>query len=288
MNSILHLPIALLLAGCILAASLPARAEVDIEFEPIAGGEAAVKDNVAKETANRKAKAEETAVEKTKVDQTKVKGAGPAGTSVPKTETEAAAVTADDRQKSGTRKTAATEPEAGETGTTGGHAGESEPGGAEAHGNEVKGRYVTVRVSHRDLLKDFNEEFYLGRRLGYLLRNKDIVTVEDEVLAKLDAVMEKVEVTLDMFPPNLHITVILLPSADDVSEIFKRKYGKKVNHIAYYSLSEDTIYVSVEDSRLEVIAHEMGHAIVDHYFTERPPYTIHELMAQFAEKHVAD
>lgn len=153
---------------------------------------------------------------------------------------------------------------------------------------QAQGRYVTLHYASRGLLKACNEELDLGRKLGRQIQKRNIVTAEDEVLAKLDTIMEKVEVVLDMFPANLRINVVLLESADDVSRVFAQKYGKRASHIAYYSLSEDTIYVSVENARLEVIAHEMAHAIVDHYFTERPPYNIHELMAQFAEKHIAD
>ncbi len=156
------------------------------------------------------------------------------------------------------------------------------------HAQQAQGKYVTLHYSSRELLKKCNEELDLGRKLGRHIQNRNIVTIEDEVLAKLDTIMEKAEVVLDMFPDNLRINVVLLASADDVSRVFAQKYGKSANHIAYYSLSEDTIYVSVENARLEVIAHEMAHAIVDHYFTERPPYNIHELMAQFAEKHITD
>lgn len=153
---------------------------------------------------------------------------------------------------------------------------------------EAKSRYVTLHYSSRELLHEFNDNVDLGHKLGYSLRKKNIVTVEDEVLAKLDAIMEKAEVVLDMFPNDLHVEVVLLPTADDVSQVFFRKYDKKAQHIAFYSLSEDTIYISVDNARLKVIAHEIGHAIVDHYFSDRPPYTIHELMAQFVEKHITD
>jgi hypothetical protein len=74
----------------------------------------------------------------------------------------------------------------------------------------------------------------------------------------------------------------------EASSMYLAKYGKEANHIAYYSLREDTIYISVDDTKLRVIGHEIGHAIVDHYFEVRPPYKIHELMAQFSEKHITD
>lgn len=153
---------------------------------------------------------------------------------------------------------------------------------------EAKSRYITLVYSSQQQLDDFNDNVDLGRKLGQFARKKNVVTVEDEVLAKLDTIMEKAESVLDMFPNDLAIKIVLLDSIDEVAQVYKQKYGKNVDHIAYYSLSEDTIYVSVDDARLHVIAHEMGHAIVDHYFDVRPPYNIHELMAQFTEKHITD
>lgn len=153
---------------------------------------------------------------------------------------------------------------------------------------QLQSRYVTLRYSNKQLLHDFNDALVLSRKLRYYLGKKNIVTVQDEVLAKLDVLIEKAEVVLDMFPPNLHITIVLLAERKDVGRMYKSKYGKKANHIAYYSLKEKTIYISVDDTKLRVIAHEIGHAIVDHYFKVRPPYNIHELMAQFTEKHISD
>lgn len=154
---------------------------------------------------------------------------------------------------------------------------------------EGTSRYVTLQYNGDvELLKDFNNEIVLTRKLRYYLNKKRTVTVEDEVLAKLDIIIEKAETLLDMFPPNLHITIVLLPTRKDVAAIYKQKYGKDVNHIAYYSLKEKTIYVSVDNASLRVITHEIGHALVDHYFDVRPPYTMHELMARFAEQHIDD
>lgn len=153
---------------------------------------------------------------------------------------------------------------------------------------EVKSRYATLRYPDKELLKEFNSSIRLNRKLKYYVSQKDIVTTEDEVLAKIDTLIEKAEIVLDMFPDNLHITIELLGTSRDVSRLYTKKYGKKANHIAFYSLSEDTIFISVDDARLKVLAHEIGHAIVDHYFKVRPPYNIHELMAQFTERHITD
>ena len=148
-------------------------------------------------------------------------------------------------------------------------------------------RYFTVHWSDPKLLRDFNDNLMIGR-LGRFISKKNIVTVEDEVYAKLDVILEKAELVLDMYPSNMKVTVVLLPDAASVAAVYFEKYGQNAKNIAYYSLSENTIYVSVVNANLQVIAHELGHAIVNHYFKERPPYHIHELMAQFVEKHITD
>ena len=157
-----------------------------------------------------------------------------------------------------------------------------------AYGAELKTRYATIRYNDSELLRKFNDEIYLGRQLSYQLRQLQAITVADEVGNKLNLVVEKVETVLDMFPPILYFTLVLLPTDDAVQEVYRQKYGKRVDHIAYYSLSEKTIYVSVDDINLRVLAHELGHMVADHYFKVRPPSRIHEVLAQFAETHIND
>ena len=153
---------------------------------------------------------------------------------------------------------------------------------------EQRSRYATLSYTDKQVLREFNDNLRINRKLRYSMRKKNVVTVADEVLAKTDIIIEKVQIVLDMFPDKYHVRLVLVPDSDDVARIFKRKYGKRVRHIAYYSLSEKTIYISADDVSLRVLAHEIGHSVVDHYFKVRPPYNIHELMAQFAEKHVTD
>lgn len=162
-------------------------------------------------------------------------------------------------------------------------------GATDVLAQEQKSRYVTLTYDDKKVLQEFNSNLQLNRTLESAIHQKNVITAADEVLAKVDIIVEKVQVVLDMFPNNYHIQLVLLPDASKVAHIYKQKYGKNVDHIAYYSLSEKTIYISAADTRLRVLAHEIGHSVVDYYFQQvRPPYNIHELMAQFAEQHVTD
>ena len=152
-----------------------------------------------------------------------------------------------------------------------------------------RSRYIS-RVLYNSVedLHEFNDNLNLTRQLSAMVHQKKPATIEEEVLAKLDIIIEKVEVVLDMFPNNLAITIRILKDRGTVSGVYAQKYNRRVDYIAYYSLSEDTIYFSARNISIRVAAHEIAHAIIDHFFEVRPPYNMHELMAQFAEKHVTD
>ena len=156
------------------------------------------------------------------------------------------------------------------------------------HAYELKARKATIIYDSPDDLEEFNYNIYLSRSLGNLLKSRRVVTMEDEVRAKVDILVDKVGSVLDMNPKNLHFTLRIYPSTKGVHDVYMKSYGRKVNYIAFYSMSRKTMYLAVNKVNLRVFAHEVGHVVVDHYFKVRPPYKIHEVMAQYAEKHITD
>lgn len=100
----------------------------------------------------------------------------------------------------------------------------------------------------------------------------------------VDEYVERVQSALDMHPEKFHVNIVLLGDKKDVSDYCFSLYGKKVNYVAFISLSRMAIYISVREAKPKIIAHELGHAVAEQYFTERPPYKIHELLAQYAAK----
>jgi len=106
----------------------------------------------------------------------------------------------------------------------------------------------------------------------------------------LDTFVEQVEVALDMWPDNLIIVLLLRDTAKGVQDIYKQRYGKECDYKAFISLGRLEIVLSVADASSRVLVHEIGHAVVERFFgkEKRPPYRIHELLAQYAEKHFDD
>lgn len=154
-----------------------------------------------------------------------------------------------------------------------------------ADADTLESRYATISYQRVKDLRRFNRELYMGR-LKSQVRKSD--TIEEEVAAKIDFIVEKVMVVLDMFPPRLRFTITIHPDEDAVQDDFRRIYNIDVDYIAFYSPSRNWVFYSADNANLRVVAHEIGHVVAENYFTISPPQRIHEVMAQYAEQHVTD
>jgi hypothetical protein len=152
---------------------------------------------------------------------------------------------------------------------------------------ELKTQYTTIIYENEDQLRRFNKEIRLGS-LSYLMRNKKSITTDDEIKNKIDVIVERVETILEMFPNELTFKIVLFSSKDEVQATFKNKYGKNVDYIAFYSPRDRTIFVSVKDIDLGIIAHEIAHIVIDQYYGIPTPAKLHEILAQYVEMHLKD
>ena len=151
---------------------------------------------------------------------------------------------------------------------------------------EIKSRYATIIYTDIADLREFNDELYIGRLRSHMRNTGD--TLESEVAAKIDVIVKKVMQVLDMYPNPLKFDIEIFPGEREVQAAFKRIYNVRVEYIAFYSPSKNKVFFSSDNGRLRVVAHEIGHVVAENYFTISPPQRIHEVLAQFAEKHIMD
>ncbi|MDY6903629.1 MAG: hypothetical protein SWH61_02990 [Thermodesulfobacteriota bacterium] len=153
-----------------------------------------------------------------------------------------------------------------------------------AHALEIQTRYATIIYPSQKLLEKMNYKIYLGKLRYYMPKN--LTTIEAEFGAKIDVIIEQVQSVLDMTPENLRFRVTILPDVAAVRDSYVAIYGQSVSYVAFYSPSQNTVYMSPDKANLKVIAHELGHVVVENYFQIPPPVKVHEILAQFAERHL--
>jgi hypothetical protein len=119
------------------------------------------------------------------------------------------------------------------------------------------------------------------------------VTSLDE---SVDALFERVQSTLDMPLPQLRVNIRLYQSREELLAEYRRvqdlgvsgSAGGRGTHLeiplAFYRKKTNTIYLCTEDVTIGILAHEMGHAVIEHYFVIRPPSKISEMLCQYVDQ----
>lgn len=164
----------------------------------------------------------------------------------------------------------------------------------------LRAKYLTVTYENVEDLNLFNEkiDFFAdansfssflsaNQPSGTKLRGTKIerTALENQVIQKMDALVEKVQLILDMRKP-INVIVKLYPDKTALQGAYFNIYKKKREFRAWYIFEYNTIYLNVQDLFAEMLAHEIAHAIVDNYLSVRPPRATAEILARYVGKHL--
>ncbi len=152
-------------------------------------------------------------------------------------------------------------------------------------GYEMTSRYATLTYTDAKQLVEFNNKAL--RHGSYRVTG---IALSNEVKRNLDLLINKVTMILLQSKPReqLRFRIILVTSAADIQRTYMKKYWKRVDYVAFYSPRDDTIFISLRDLSPVVLAHELAHVIIHHYFHRPISVAIHERLAESVERHIDD
>ncbi|MEW6101568.1 MAG: hypothetical protein AB1481_04665 [Candidatus Omnitrophota bacterium] len=131
----------------------------------------------------------------------------------------------------------------------------------------------------------------LHRRLFYVNspgKTPALADSREKIAYRLDRLLERVMEVLDMYPAERNLNIKVFKKRRELSEEYYRIFRKRANPKAFYVHKYRTIYASESDMTDTVIAHEMGHAVVDSYFRVIPPEKIGEMLANYVDMHLEE
>lgn len=105
---------------------------------------------------------------------------------------------------------------------------------------------------------------------------------------KVDRLYERVQEILDMRKWLKKVSINLYADKEELDAAYFELYRQPCRIRAWYSYELNTIYVNVDDLHEELLAHEMAHAIIDHYLLVRPPPATAEILARYVHTHLYD
>ena len=112
--------------------------------------------------------------------------------------------------------------------------------------------------------------------------------VEAKMAYRFDMIFARVKEILDMYPSDVYIKVKIFKNRSELNNEFCRLAHSGDTCTSFYIHAYDTIYTSEQDISDSVIAHEMTHALIDHYFSATPPEKVAEILATNVDLHLDD
>lgn len=111
-------------------------------------------------------------------------------------------------------------------------------------------------------------------------------TPEKKVAERADKLLQHVEAILDMYPPNLKLTIKIFKDENSLAEAYFRMMGTRQNYQAFFIYQYKTIYTYERGISDSVLSHEMAHAVIDNYFSANPPPKVAEILATYVDVHL--
>lgn len=111
---------------------------------------------------------------------------------------------------------------------------------------------------------------------------------EAKVAYRFDMIFARAKEILGMYPPSVRINIKIFKNRKDVYNEYCRLTRSGDDCQSFFVYTYNTIYTSEQDISDSVMAHEMGHALVDNYFLTTPPEQVAEILAQNVDLHLDD
>ncbi len=111
---------------------------------------------------------------------------------------------------------------------------------------------------------------------------------EEKIAYRTDIIFNKAKQLLGMAPRCKDIKIVVFRNSRELGDEYYYIFGEKRKYQAFYIHKFRTIYTTEADISDSVLAHEMGHVIVDHYFIVRPPEKIREMLSIYVDEHLED
>ena len=91
---------------------------------------------------------------------------------------------------------------------------------------------------------------------------------------------------LDIHSYNLKATIKFVSTTEDVAAILRAYTHSSSTEASFYLHDNRTIYIAVSDLTLGMLGHEMGHALISHYFVVPPPMKVQEVLCGYIDFHL--
>lgn len=107
---------------------------------------------------------------------------------------------------------------------------------------------------------------------------------DSQLADMLDTLFMQVSDIMDMHIYSLQVNIKICRDDVELEHIYNRLSGLELkDRKSFFMADSNTIYISTNSFKKEILGHEMAHAIISRYFVIPPPVKIQEILAMYVE-----
>ncbi len=142
--------------------------------------------------------------------------------------------------------------------------------------------YYKSDVDLNDLVSQLNIS-----KTDQVLTNQriDNSSLHGELASMLDVLFNRASDVLDMHVYSLKADIKVFATQQQLTDFYNKLFNTQLpcTGFAFYVHDFKSIYISAQNFRREILGHEMGHAVMSHYFVVQPSIKIQEVLAGYVE-----
>jgi len=149
-------------------------------------------------------------------------------------------------------------------------------------------RHTIITFNSEDDLASFNDAINYAETnsLASIFSSETAADIRSDLKRKVDLLFEKVQLILDMRKEMKPVRVRVYSNAEELDEAYFKIYKTKNTVRGWYVYDFNTVFLNVEDVHEGMLAHELGHAVIDHFLAARPPRATAEILAKYVDENL--
>ena len=148
---------------------------------------------------------------------------------------------------------------------------------------QIKSRYFTIYVKNGVDLERLAMKVAVPPSIKAIIRSSTAGFQADRLGDQLDllylAVYEILETHLKQFQSSAKVC----DNTQCLSDVAKRLFGQEIKSGGFYVVALDTLYIDSDNVTLNILGHELAHAVLTKYFVVPPSERIQEVLAGYVE-----
>lgn len=147
----------------------------------------------------------------------------------------------------------------------------------------IHSRYFTIYIEEGADLEEVARKLAVPASIRAVIKNQPSFSNSLQFQDQLDTLFLAVSEIMDLRLKKFHSEIKICKDAASLSQVAMNLFGRPIQPRAFYVVALDTLYVDAESVTMNVLGHELSHAVQSHYFVVPPPEKIQEVLAGFVE-----